>query len=110
MECVVGVRDIRFGEADLMYGQTRLGILGISVTSILLILYRVMYYHQLDSGIYTHLYLFLQSFAVVFALFLSFSIVTVMARVIKNYIVEGLLVVLLFIVIEIYAVGFTGIP
>ena len=93
-----------------MYGQTRLGILGISTTSILLILYRVMYYHQLDSGIYTHLYLFLQSFTVVFALFLSFSIVMVMARAIKNYLIEGLLIVIIFIVIEIYAVGFTGIP
>jgi len=93
-----------------MYGQTRLGMFGVAVTSILLIIYRVMYYNKLyESTALLPFYNFLHAFSLVFAIFLAFSITVVLARVIKHYIVEIVIFIILSILISMYAVGFTGV-
>mgnify|MGYP001626232100 CR=1 FL=1 len=94
-----------------MYGQTRLGIFGITLTSVLLIIYRVMYYDKLyNIPQLLPVYNFLHAFVLVFAFFLSFSLIIVLARAVKNFIVEVVLFFIIFALISVYAVGFTGIP
>lgn len=93
-----------------MNGQTRLGMLGVATTTVLLMIYRMFYSYKLYNITWlASTYTFLQSFSITFAVILALSLVIVLATIVRNYIVEIVLFVIFFIAIELLANGIVGV-
>lgn len=95
-----------------MNGITRFGLFLFTLTSIFLVIYRIMYYYQVYTKLPATLgfYHFLGGFVLVFGMIMAIGVVMILSGFLRNIYLEIIVFFLVWVLISIYTTGFVGVP